>query len=62
MSEVKNPIQPLVKDTHGKIRFKANKVVEFLLDNGGIDMNMLSREDFTDNDEEQFAQLIGYSL
>lgn len=62
MSEVENPIQPLIKDCHGKIRFKANKVVEFLLDNGGIDMNKLACEDFTNNDREQFAQLIGYSL
>jgi len=62
MIEVKNPIQPLVKDTYGKIRFKTNKVVEFLLDNGGLDMNKLALEEFTDNDREQFAQLIGYSL
>jgi hypothetical protein len=39
-----------------------NKIVEYLLDNGGIDMNDLARMDFTAEDRQQFAQLIGYSL
>lgn len=62
MSNEKHPIQPLVKDENGKVRFKANKIVQFLLDNGGFDMNVLAMMDFTDNDREQFAQLIGYSV
>lgn len=62
MSKQEAPIQPLYKDPHGTIRFMSNKIVEYLLDNGGIDMNDLARLDFSDKDREQFAQLIGYSL
>jgi hypothetical protein len=61
-NKVKNPIQPTVKDEHGRVRFKENKIVSFLLDNGGLDMNKLAVLDFTVDDREQFAQLIGYSL
>jgi len=59
---MKHPIQPLVKDEHGVLRFKENKIVSYLLDNGGIDLNMLAVLQFDQNDYEQFAQLIGYSL
>ena len=59
---IRNPIQPLVKGEHGVLRFKANKIVCHLLDHGGIDMNAIARMDFTDDDRQQFAQLIGYSL
>lgn len=58
----KNPIQPIVLDEHGVVCFKANKIVDYLLKNGGIDLNRLALLDFTDNDREQFAQLIGYSV
>jgi len=61
-SDEKHPIQPLYIDDHGTIRFKENKIVNYLLDNGGIDLNQLGRMDFTQNDSEQFSQLIGYSL
>jgi hypothetical protein len=39
------PIQPLYTDEHGTVRFRANALVRFLLDNGGIDMNKLAVED-----------------
>ena len=59
----KHPIQPLVRDEHGILRFKENSIVRFLLDNGPYNMNSLaSRNDFSQEDREQFAQLIGYSL
>lgn len=56
-----HPIQPLITDQHGVIRFKANAIVQYLLDNGGIDMNKLAIKGFSREDHEQFAQLIGYS-
>lgn len=59
---MKHPIQPLEKDKNGIIRFKENKIVRYLLDNGGIDLNKLAVIDFSDNDREQLSQLIGYSL
>lgn len=56
------PMQPLYKDDHGTIRFRENKIVQYLKDNGGIDMNHLAVQGFPQEDREQFAQLIGYSL
>ena len=60
--KIKHPVQPLVEDEYGVIRFKENKIVQYLLDKGPIDMNHLALEGFSQEDEEQFAQLIGYSL
>ena len=56
-----NPIQPLY-NSNGVFRFKSNKIVEMLLDKGPFDMNSLADMDFSRDDREQFAQLIGYSL
>ncbi|WP_250481788.1 hypothetical protein [Caballeronia sp. NCTM5] len=44
------------------MRFKRNRLVEYLLDNGGIDMNKLATFKFSAEDRQQFAQLIGYSI
>lgn len=60
---MKNPIQPLAKDATGVLRFKGNAIVQHLLDTHPmIGMNQLAALDFTDDDRQQFAQLIGYSL
>lgn len=60
---MKNPIQPLANDEHGVLRFKPNAIVRHLLDaHPTCDMNRLACMDFTDDDRQQFAQLIGYSL
>ncbi len=57
----KHPIQPdSIED--GVLRFKRNKIVEFLLDAGPFDMNQLAHMPFSDEDRVQFAQLIGYSV
>ena len=58
---MRHPIQPLVTDEHGVIRYKANAIVSHLLDHGGIDMNQIAILNFSREDREQFAQLIGYS-
>jgi hypothetical protein len=61
----RNPIQPLAKDALGVLRFKENAIVRHLLDWArphGMDLNKLACMDFTQDDREQFAQLIGYSL
>lgn len=58
---VKHPLQPLVNKS-GVIRFKTNYIVRYLLDAGPFDMNKLALLPFSDEDREQFAQLIGYSL
>ena len=57
---MKNPIQPIVDG-----RFKKNAIVSHLLDwatERGMGMNELACIDFTKDDRQQFAQLIGYSL
>jgi ethanolamine utilization cobalamin adenosyltransferase len=60
-SEKAHPIQPLIHDERGVLRFKENAIVKYLLDAGGIDMNMLAIMPFSQEDRIQFAQLIGYS-
>lgn len=57
-----HPIQPLEKDSQGTLRFKENKIVSFLLDKGPTDLNDIAIMNFDDEDRQQFAQLIGYSL
>jgi hypothetical protein len=59
MSE--HPVQPL-EWVGNVIRFKPNKIVQYLLDNGGIDLNQIALQGFSDEDQEHFAQLIGYSF
>lgn len=57
-----HPIQPVVADAYGVLRFKKNAIVRHLLDSGLCDMNVLALLDFSQEDRVQFAQLIGYSL
>lgn len=59
---MKHPIQPLAPDHLGVIRFKPNKIVQHLLEHGTIDLNDIAMLEFSAEDQEQFAQLIGYSL
>jgi hypothetical protein len=69
MPKKKNhPMQPIEIDEHGIARFKANKIVRYLLDNGGLDLNKLymvgleGKGVFSKDDWTQFNQLIGYSV
>lgn len=59
---IQKPMQPVIMDRKGTVRFKQNAIVAHLLDNGPFDMNALTAIEFTDEDREQFAQLIGYSV
>lgn len=58
------PMQPVIVAPDGVVRFRANALVRYLLDNGGLDMNHLARacHDAPREDWAQFAQLIGYSV
>ena len=60
--EPRHPRQPERVDGQGIVRFKANAIVQHLLDHGGIDMNQLAMLNFSDEDRCQFAQLVGYSV
>lgn len=55
------PMQPIVM-VNGVARFRENKLVRFLLENGGIDMNRLAMVKCPREDRAQLAQLIGYSV
>jgi hypothetical protein len=60
-----NPIQPLATDAQGVLRFKENRMVSHLLDwaqSRGMGLNEMAAMDFSQDDREQFSQLIGYSL
>ncbi len=73
-----HPIQPLIKDERGTLRFKENKIVSHILDwcaskNGHVgytmdtsgpapDLNTLATMDFSKEDWQQLAQITGYSL
>lgn len=56
------PMQPIETDGSGIKRFRENKLVTYLLENGGIDLNHLARIEFPQEDRDQFTQLIGYSV
>lgn len=58
----RHPMQPLLVDGEGVLRFKENRIVRHLLDAGPLDLNALAALDFDPEDWRQFAQLIGYSL
>ncbi|MBK9580323.1 MAG: hypothetical protein IPO40_24930 [Fibrobacteres bacterium] len=62
----RNPIQPLSLDSRGVMRFKENKIIRNMLDRatqkGIMDLNSIACEDYSQEDRQQFAQLIGYSL
>ena len=61
----RHPIQPTEIDSHGTLRFKENKIVSKLLDHSsdnGMDLNNLACMGFSQEDYDQFNQLIGYSL
>lgn len=63
----KHPMQPIVRCKDNVYRFKENAVVRFLLDWAqprGMGLNELAMMDkqFSQEDREQFAQLIGYSV
>lgn len=62
MKELTNPMQPVFIDNYGASQFKSNKIVKFLYEQLHGGMNTLMQMDFTKNDRQQFAQLIGYSV
>lgn len=57
-----HPMQPVVLDSHGVARFKANAIVRHLIDHGSINLNDIARLPFSLEDRAQLAQLIGYSV
>ncbi len=57
--EPKHPMQPVMIDSVGTLRFKENAIVRFLATDR---LNELACMEFSDADREQLVQLIGYSV
>jgi hypothetical protein len=65
MTTAKHPIQPIVTDDKGVLRFKENRIVSDLLNfatGRGFGLNEIACRDYSREDRQQLAQLIGYSL
>lgn len=67
--QVKHPMQPVYEDASGVLRFKGNAYVMLLVELAsavGVDLNALHRaaigRGLAKDDEDQFNQLIGYSV
>jgi len=62
MSNTKHPMQPVEIAKDGVIRFKQNKLVRFLVDQYGLNQLHMRCSEATEEDWNQLAQLIGYSV
>lgn len=62
MAKKKQPMQPVYRDEHKVARFQENAIVAYVIRNGNIDLNKIATMDFSKEDQQQVAQLIGYSL
>jgi hypothetical protein len=60
--KIKHPMQPIVYDEHGVIRFKQNSIIDYLFKTRKLDLNELAMMDFPAEDRMQIAQLLGYSV
>ena len=60
MSE--HPQQPTYLDDSGVLRFRENKIINWLWESGAIDLNKIAMRCFPEEDQRQFAQLLGYSV
>lgn len=57
----KQPLQPMYVDDDDRVCFQANKIVRTLLSVGPYDLNTLLTMKFSQEDREQFYQLLGHS-
>ena len=57
-----HPDQPLYIDDKDVARFKPNQIIRALVYEEVIDLNKIALRDFPDEDQQQLAQLMGYSV
>lgn len=64
MTEVSpaHPMQPLILDDGGVVRFKENAIITHLFETGALDLNEIATMPFSAEDRMQVAQLLGYSV
>jgi hypothetical protein len=60
-STPEHPVQPLIEEDDGTIRFKANPIVQFMLNAGPFNLNQLGMMPWSAEDRAQLVQLLGYS-
>ena len=60
-----HPMQPIIIAEDGRVRFKKNQIVEDLYELHrihGLNLNEMAVRNYKQEDRNQFAQLIGYSV
>lgn len=55
-------MQPIGWAKDGVVRFKANRIIEWLFESGKLNLNEIACMDFPIEDRVQLAQLLGYSV
>lgn len=60
--KLEHPMQPAGLDEHGVLRFKENKIIDYLFRSGKLSLNEIAIMSFPEEDRMQVAQLLGYSL
>lgn len=55
-----HPLQPIVTDDHGVIRFKKNHLIDWMVEI--LNLNEIARHQHTQEDYDQLLQLVGYSV
>ena len=58
-------MQSVIMTEDGKLRFRENQIISFLVElafENGFSLSKIAAMDFSDEDRMQLAQLIGYSV
>ena len=58
----KHPMQKVYKDEHNVYRFRGNDIIQWLFNSGKLDLNEIAQLRFDNEDRQQLAQLLGYSI
>lgn len=60
-----NEMQSIIMTEDGKLRFRENQIISFLVElafENGFSLSKIAAMDFSDEDRMQLAQLMGYSV
>lgn len=55
-------MRPIIKDSRGVVRFKANAIVNWIVSSGRLNLNDIFLDGYSIEDIEEFWQLMGYSV
>jgi hypothetical protein len=62
MVNPQHPMQPVYRDENDVVKFKPNKIIEYLFDIGALDLNRIAAMEFPAEDRMQLSQILGYSV